>query len=137
MYICSNSKTKITFLLTVREWVMVGHGASLTTTLIGCSSSTTCSLSSCLKIYIYVNVKKSMGAWKTYLHVQIKLYYIEGQWIFQRKQEIHVPWGGEWWVSDDPNWVLFKHHSLTIKLNKVIYISMSAFQWGDKEKETM
>ena len=30
------------------------------------------------KIYIYANVNKSMGARKTYLHVQIKLYYMEG-----------------------------------------------------------
>ena len=36
--------------------------------------------------------------------------------------------GSERWVSDDPDWVLFKHHSLTIKLHKIIYMSMSAYK---------
>ena len=42
------------------------------------------------KKYIYANVNKSMSARKTYLHVQIKIYYLEGQWIFQRNRDIHV-----------------------------------------------
>ena len=42
----------------------------------------------------YLNVSKSMGAPKRYLHVQRKLHYIEGQWIFQRKRDRHVPGGG-------------------------------------------
>ena len=43
---------------------------------------------------IYVNVNKSMVAPKRYLHVQRKLYYMEGQWLCQRKRDIHVPGGG-------------------------------------------
>ena len=35
--------------------------------------------------------------------------------------------GRERWVSDDPDWVLFKHHSLTIKMHKIIYMSMSTY----------
>ena len=78
-----------------------------------------------------------MGARKTYLHVQIKLYYMEGQWIFQIKLDLYVPWGGERWVSDDPDWVLFKHHSLTIKLHKIIYMSMSSISMGKTRKKIL
>ena len=44
-------------IFTYCTWVMVGCGASLAATLIGCSSSTTCSLSSYIK-NIYANVNE-------------------------------------------------------------------------------
>ena len=77
-----------------------------------------------------------MGAPKIYLHVQRKLYYMEGQWIFQRKRDIHVP-RAERWVTSGLNWVLFKHHFVTIKLHKIIYMSISANQWVHQKYKCM
>ena len=42
--------------------------------------------------------------------------------------------GGERCMSNDPDWVLFNNHLLTIKLHKIIYMSMSAYQWGQQGK---
>ena len=43
---------------------------------------------------------------------------------FFKESETHMYLGGGRWVSSDPNLVLFKYHSLTIKMHKIIYMSM-------------
>ena len=50
---------------------------------------------------------------------------------FSKKVRHTYIMGGRW-VSSGPDWVLFKHHSLTIKLHKIIYMSMSKNQWVHK-----
>ena len=176
---------------------MVGRGASLEAAPIGCSSSTTCSLSSCIKIYMSM----SKNQWvhkipnKTILHGGImtfskkvrhtctsagerwvrddldwvlfknhsltrssciKWYIFQcqqnngctkkllactkktilhgGTMTFSKKVRHTCTLGRERWVSNDPDWVLFNNHSFTIKLHKIIYMSMSAYQWGKQGK---
>ena len=60
-----------------------------------------------------------------------------GTMNFSKKARHTCTWGGERWVSSDPDWVLFKHHLLTIKLHKIIYMSMSANQWVHQKDTCM
>ena len=56
---------------------------------------------------------------------------------FSKKEKHTCIWGDERWVRDNINWVLFKHHLLTIKLHKIIYMSMSANQWVHQKDTCM
>ena len=56
--------------------------------------------------------------------------------MFSKKVKHTCTLGGERWVSDDPDWVIYNNHSPTIKLHKIIYMSMSAYQWGKQGKDT-
>ena len=40
-------------------------------------------------------------------------------------------------TSSGPDWVLFKHHSLTIKLHKIVYMSMLANKWVHQKDTCM
>ena len=43
---------------------------------------------------------------------------------FSKERETYMYLGGMW-VTNGPNWVLFKHHSLTRNMHKIIYVNVS------------
>ena len=57
--------------------------------------------------------------------------------FFKESETYMYLWGGERWVTNGPNWVLFKHPSLTRKMHKIIYMSMPANQWLHKKDTCM
>ena len=105
-------------------------------TSIGFSSSTTCSLSSRIKIYI-CQCQQINGCTKNILACTNKTILHGGTMTFSNKWRHACTLGGERWVRNVPDWILFKHHSLTIKLHKIIYMSMSANQWVHQNNTCM
>ena len=106
---------------------MVGRGASLTMTLIGCSSSTTCSLSSCIKIYI--------------CQCQQIYMYLGGEEVGHRFGSLQAPNQRKlytnvnqrkWYTNVQRNWYIniltglsnMGHRCLTRSLHKVTYMSI-------------
>ena len=55
---------------------------------------------------------------------------------FFKESETYMYLGGRW-VTNGSDWALFKHHSLTIKLLKIIYMSMSSNQWVHQKDTCM
>ena len=44
---------------------------------------------------------------------------------FSKERETYMYLGGERWVRSGPDWILFKHHSLTRRMHKIIHVNIS------------
>ena len=50
--------------------------------------------------------------------------FLHPTFVFSKKVR-HICTWGERWVSYIPDWVLLKHHSLTRRMHKIIYVNVS------------